>query len=492
MKKNYFLRTAILLVALLSGASTGWAETFTKISTLDELTDGKYIIAYGNTFAMKNEMNGSRIASTEITVMDNSVLNPDASIVWDITTTEKGKSISNGDLYAGNSGDSNAASLGSFTAQKCEFTFSIVKDLFRATNVQLSNRSLEFNSSGKYFACYKNTQLDLTLYKLEESSKSNPNLAFTGITGDITKQLTDGSYSSAATSESDATIIYSSSNTEVATIDQTGLVTLVAGGTTVIKAEVAETATYDPAFVEYTLTVVDPAMVKTFAKVTDGTVTDGKYLIVYQASDDATSVTAMNTTNEKDYFMYDVLNLTDGKITTDNESVMWDITTESDGNYSISNNGIYVAYNGSTSNKGDNNAYADDAYSTERAGWKIEYDSENHVFLFKNAKVNTRLLQFNANSGQERYACYRSSQKNITLYKLDEGPATGIENVEVANMKIINGKGQVTIETTEAARVAVYALTGAQVRQLDLVEGTNIVELPAGIYVIGRQKVIVF
>ncbi|WP_273388585.1 Ig-like domain-containing protein [Barnesiella viscericola] len=494
MKKNYFLRTAILLVTLLCGMNAGWADTYTQITTLDELTDGKYVIAYGDTYAMKNEKDGTRIAAITITVSDNGILNPDASIVWDITTTENGKSISNGNVYAGFNGSKNTATLyDSFTAGNCEFSFSVNADAtFKLKNVASPTYYLQYNTSSKWFACYANTQKDVTLYKLQETGKNNPELTFTGITGDITKQLTDGSYSSAATSESDATIIYSSSNTEVATIDQTGLVTLVAGGTTVIKAEVAETATYDPAFVEYTLTVVDPAMVKTFAKVTDGTVTDGKYLIVYQASDDATSVTAMNTTNEKDYFMYDVLNLTDGKITTDNESVMWDITTESDGNYSISNNGIYVAYNGSTSNKGDNNAYADDAYSTERAGWKIEYDSENHVFLFKNAKVNTRLLQFNANSGQERYACYRSSQKNITLYKLDEGPATGIENVEVANMKIINGKGQVTIETTEAARVAVYALTGAQVRQLDLVEGTNIVELPAGIYVIGRQKVIVF
>lgn len=500
MKKNYFLRTAILLVALLSGASTGWAETFTKISTLDELTDGKYLIVYqenddaSSVTAMNTTNTKNYFMHTGLDIIDGKIMTDDETVMWNLTAQSNGKySISNGNIFVGYKGSGNNAYIyNAYTEENCDWTFTFADGVFTCENGAVTGRKLQYNANSPRFACYTGSQKNLTLYKLEETGKNNPELTFTGITGDITKQLTDGSYSSAATSESDATIIYSSSNTEVATIDQTGLVTLVAGGTTVIKAEVAETATYDPAFVEYTLTVVDPAMVKTFAKVTDGTVTDGKYLIVYQASDDATSVTAMNTTNEKDYFMYDVLNLTDGKITTDNESVMWDITTESDGNYSISNNGIYVAYNGSTSNKGDNNAYADDAYSTERAGWKIEYDSENHVFLFKNAKVNTRLLQFNANSGQERYACYRSSQKNITLYKLDEGPATGIENVEVANMKIINGKGQVTIETTEAARVAVYALTGAQVRQLDLVEGTNIVELPAGIYVIGRQKVIVF
>ncbi len=59
-------------------------------------------------------------------------------------------------------------------------------------------------------------------------------------------------------------------------------------------------------------------------------------------------------------------------------------------------------------------------------------------------------------------------------------------------MKVINGKGKITIVTDTPASVAIYALTGAQVRQLDLVEGTNIVELPAGIYVINRQKVVVF
>ena len=735
MKKNYFLRTAILLVTLLCGMNAGWADTYTKISTLDELTDGKYVIAYGTTCAMNNTNAGKYFNPTDISPVDGSILNPDASIVWDIKTTEAGSTISNGDIFVYCSGEKNVpAKTWADGDNKFYWTFTESEGEFIAQSVGSSIALyLKYNPSNPRFTTYKSGQQNLTLYKLQETGKSNPNLTFTGITGDVTKQLTDGTYSSAATSASDATIVYSSSNTDVATIDQAGLVTLVAGGTTTIKAEVAETATYDAASVEYTLTVVDPALIKTFAKVTSGAVTDGKYIIVYQDGNDATSVMAMNSTNTKNYFEYSEINLTDGKIVTDNQSIIWDITTESDGNYSISNDGIYVAYNGSTSTKGGNNAYADSEYATERAGWKIEYDAAQDVFLFKNAEVEARILQFNTNANQGRFACYRSELGKITLYKLEsgkqavtvafnevsgdkevfftesftynsaatatparpitysssnqevatisaegivtlvgpgstiikatteaddtyeegaaqytltvraasvtlpysidfksglgdwivytpmgttvwesssngakangykkgdgetylvspavnaasivlsfsskvnyngpaaqlfyssnfdpstmtqpaeatwteitdmatwassqettpsgdielknltapirfafkytcseaegaaewtitdltikEGVASGIESVEAAGMKIINGKGQVTIETAEAARVAVYALTGAQVCQIELVEGTNVVELPAGIYVIGRQKVVVF
>ena len=729
MKKNYFLHTAILLVALVCGTVPGWSQTYKKISSIDELTDGKYVIAYEN-MAMENKANGSRIAATAINVTDNAIISPDASIIWEITTTANGMSINNNGTYVVGVNSNNASLSSNFEEKTCEWNFSVEKDNFRATNVQYNNRFLQYNSSSKWFACYQSNsnQKDLTLYKLEETGKSNPELTFSGTTGDITKMLADGSYSSKATTKSDATIVYSSSNQEVATIDQQGTVTLLAGGTTVIKAEVAETATFNASFIEYTLKVTDPAALKTFVKVTNDAVTEGKYIIVYQANDDANSVMALNTTNAGKFFGNTEIDLTENKIVTDDKTVMWDITLESDDHYSISNGNIFVGFKGN-----NNEAYIYNDYTIGECGWNFIYDENNKVFKIQNAGVNTRYLQFNANNNQYRFACYTGSQKHLTLYKQEDsrtavevtfneidgnqtlfftkgftynsaatatptrpitysssnqevatistegvvtlvgagttvikastaadntyqegaaqytltvrntsvelpyqidfkteglgdwltyttegtvewestnygvqangfnkgvgeaylifppvtasdivlafssqksfngndlqlfystdfdpsimsqpsdaswteitdmatwatsqettesgnielhdltapirfafkytceaneaarwtivelsiakGQPSGIEDVATNEMKVINGKGQVTIETAEAMPIAIYALTGAQVRQIELVEGTNIVELPAGIYLIGNKKVVVF
>ena len=729
MKKNYFLHTAILLVALVCGSVPVWSQTYKKISSIEELTDGKYVIAYEN-MAMENKANGSRIAATAINVTDNAIISPDASIIWEITTTANGMSINNNGTYVVGVNSNNASLSSNFEEKTCEWNFSVEKDNFRATNVQYSNRFLQYNSSSKWFACYQSNsnQKDLTLYKLEETGKSNPELTFSGITGDITKMLADGSYSSKATTKSDATIVYSSSNQEVATIDQQGTVTLLAGGTTVIKAEVAETATFNASFIEYTLKVTDPAALKTFVKVTNDAVTEGKYIIVYQANDDANSVMALNTTNAGKFFGNTEIDLTENKIVTDDKTVMWDITLESDDHYSISNGNIFVGFKGN-----NNEAYIYNDYTIGECGWNFIYDENNKVFKIQDAGVNTRYLQFNANNNQYRFACYTGSQKHLTLYKqedsrtavevtfneidgnqtlfftkgftynsaatatptrpitysssnqevatistegvvtlvgagttvikastaadntyqegaaqytltvrntsvelpyqidfkteglgdwltyttegtvewestnygvqangfnkgvgeaylispavtasdivlafssqksfngndlqlfystdfdpsimsqpsdaswteitdmatwatsqettesgnielhdltapirfafkytceaneaarwtivelsISKGQPSGIEDVATNEMKVINGKGQVTIETAEAMPIAIYALTGAQVRQIELVEGTNIIELPAGIYLIGNKKVVVF
>lgn len=730
MKKNYFLHTAILLVALVCGTVPVWSQTYKKISSIEELTDGKYVIANEKgEYAMNSTNDGKFYTHTSISPIDNEIINPDASIIWEIKTNNGSKTINNGTSYVYCAGEKNVP-IKTWADNDNGFfwNFTVTSGVFTVQSVKTTTLYLKYNAQSPRFTTYKSGQQNLTLYKLEETGKSNPELTFSGITGDITKMLADGSYSSKATTKSDATIVYSSSNQEVATIDQQGTVTLLAGGTTVIKAEVAETATFDASFVEYTLNVTDPAALKTFVKVTNGSVTGGKYIIVYQASDDANSVMALNTTNAGKFFGNTEIDLTENKIVTDDKTVMWDITLESDDHYSISNGNIFVGFKGN-----NNEAYIYNDYTIGECGWNFIYDENNKVFKIQNAGVNTRYLQFNANNNQYRFACYTGSQKHLTLYKqedsrtavevtfneidgnqtlfftkgftynsaatatptrpitysssnqevatistegvvtlvgagttvikastaadntyqegaaqytltvrntsvelpyqidfkteglgdwltyttegtvewestnygvqangfnkgvgeaylispavtasdivlafssqksfngndlqlfystdfdpsimsqpsdaswteitdmatwatsqettesgnielhdltapirfafkytceaneaarwtivelsISKGQPSGIEDVATNEMKVINGKGQVTIETAEAMPIAIYALTGAQVRQIELVEGTNIVELPAGIYLIGNKKVVVF
>ncbi len=730
MKKNYFLHTAILLVALVCGTVPVWSQTYKKISSIEELTDGKYVIANEKgEYAMNSTNDGKFYTHTSISPIDNEIINPDASIIWEIKTNNGSKTINNGTSYVYCAGEKNVP-IKTWADNDNGFfwNFTVTSGVFTVQSVKTTTLYLKYNAQSPRFTTYKSGQQNLTLYKLEETGKSNPELTFSGITGDITKMLADGSYSSKATTKSDATIVYSSSNQEVATIDQQGTVTLLAGGTTVIKAEVAETATFNASFIEYTLKVTDPAALKTFVKVTNDAVTEGKYIIVYQANDDANSVMALNTTNAGKFFGNTEIDLTENKIVTDDKTVMWDITLESDDHYSISNGNIFVGFKGN-----NNEAYIYNDYTIGECGWNFIYDENNKVFKIQNAGVNTRYLQFNANNNQYRFACYTGSQKHLTLYKQEdsrtavevtfneidgnqtlfftkgftynsaatatptrpitysssnqevatistegvvtlvgagttvikastaadntyqEGAAqytltvrntsvelpyqidfkteglgdwltyttegtvewestnygvqangfnkgvgeaylispavtasdivlafssqksfngndlqlfystdfdpsimsqpsdaswteitdmatwatsqettesgnielhdltapirfafkytctaeesarwtitnlsisannsTGIEEATANEMKVINGKGQITIETDEAMPIAIYALTGAQVRQIELVEGTNIIELPAGIYLIGNKKVVVF
>lgn len=58
--------------------------------------------------------------------------------------------------------------------------------------------------------------------------------------------------------ESDGTVTYNSSNTDVATVDDNGNITVISTGETTIKAKVANTETYAAGFASYTLTVIDP------------------------------------------------------------------------------------------------------------------------------------------------------------------------------------------------------------------------------------------
>ena len=493
MKKNYFLQTAILSVALLFGAVPSFGA-------VDMLQNGSFEDWSGDA---PTAWNGSKtnIAASGVSKSTDARTGSNALVLTVTSTSHKRYStqayrLKPGVEYTFSFWVKGKGDIRSAYAIGSNYTYSEYSTINSTEWAQVSNTfSIKEETEGDYelvFSVKSTAETGIIIDDAElidpsaEVILADPELAFTGITGDINKVLTDGSYNSAATSKSDATIVYSSSNTNIATIDQKGLVTLVAGGgSTVIKAEVAETDKYYSSAIQYTLTVTDLSKAKTFNKVTDGIVTEGTYLITYQASDDATSVMAMNATNEKDYFLNTEFDITEGQITTDNQSVMWEIAQQSDGNYSISNGTIFAGYKGS-----GNNAYVYDSYNSDECGWKISYDNTTNLFKIQSATATEKDRYLQYNTGSPRFACYTGGQKDITLYKMEDN--SGITTTEVNSMKIINGKGHVTVVTDKPESVAIYNLAGAQVRQIELVEGNNIIDLPAGIYVIGHQKVVVF
>ena len=279
MRKNYFLRSVFLLTALLCGSLFGWSQTyeytgtgmFEKITSVDDLETGYYVITADNK-AMQSIL--SRKINTEIVSFNDDysvVTDPQVAAVWKIESIGEGKYclLNSSEKYLKYGSSTNFVNTGGdINDEKSQYTISY-NNGFIIANVATSDRCILFNSAGQ-FAPYSKQNIGANgyttpqLYKLKTAGGEDllsPELAFTDITGNITKLLADGSYSSAATSVSDAAIDYSSSNQEVATIDTDGLVTLLAGGTTVIKAEVPQTSVYKAAAVQYTLTVKAPAVI---------------------------------------------------------------------------------------------------------------------------------------------------------------------------------------------------------------------------------------
>jgi len=148
--------------------------TFTKITSMTDLTDGYYVIAYGTTFAMNNT-NGTNnyFGNTAITPTGGTtVTNPSAAIVWKIQTDNGGRTIFNESSakYVSYTGSSNQAQeVASVTSNNQRWTFAFSTSLFTITNLALTTRLLQYNTSSPRFACYTGTQQNITLYKMPTS-----------------------------------------------------------------------------------------------------------------------------------------------------------------------------------------------------------------------------------------------------------------------------------------------------------------------------------
>ena len=195
-------RCLALVIMILVGAGSGvvWGAysgigTFTKITSLANLTDGYYVIVNsGNGFAMNNTyVLSTYLDKTAVTPSSNSITNPVTSIVWKIETNGSGKTIYNEatSKYISYTGSSNNVQVvDAVSANNQRWTFTYASSVFSATNLAVSSRILQYNASSPRFACYDSNQQKLLLYKLESSysvsaSSNNESFGRVSINGSV-------------------------------------------------------------------------------------------------------------------------------------------------------------------------------------------------------------------------------------------------------------------------------------------------------------------
>ena len=271
-------------------------------------------------------------------------------------------------------------------------------------------------------------------------------------------------------------ISYTSSNTNVATVDKsTGAVTLKATGTTIITAAFEGNSSYTAAEASYTLTVIEPE---------EPPVTEGKRYQLITSDDDLESgedYLLVGYYKTGGYAVYSGFSSDKGTATTivpsgniivqTASAVPLTITLLAGNVYSLYDT-KENAYIGAASNS-TNNLSSNKSVSTNYYQWGITISS-NGVATLSNKGKNKYTMRYNYNGGSPMFRAYQKNQQDVYLYKLmpETGEATAITSPIATN----------------ATETTIYTLDG---RRIDPSLFTLHSSLKKGIYIINGKKFVI-
>lgn len=270
MKKNFtYLKALFLVMLLVAGSGAVWGQNvvWKLINSVNDLAPGEYLISTLNGSAVFNGTitsgHGQTVSVSNVAV-DNTIPDKDvpaSALIMTFTagTTANSYLISNGGKYLA---ATKAASGGlALDAKYSDFywTFSDTSDGFLVSGTIASGATVYLRdyNSGTFRTYGSKNGNELALYKkVVESSLPKPDFFFA--VEEATATVGVDFTAPSLTNTSDGVVTYVSSDENVATVTDNGVVTIIGDGTTVITASVPETANFAPASAKYTLTVVDP------------------------------------------------------------------------------------------------------------------------------------------------------------------------------------------------------------------------------------------
>ena len=268
MKQKLLLKAMLLLCALIAGSSSVWAASYVKVTSANDLVSGDvYVIAEISDNTTKYLVTGynSKLAYTTsgFSVSDNTITTSTATpLEFTLGTVTSGNntyytlkySSTNYLIYNSSTNFGNATST---DADNARWSISPSTSAYRITNVGTTTRYIGRNGSNIGAYDTGNSYPNCYLFKKQASGKTETSLGWSAASAEVYKGDTPSlpTLSTISPAAISMGITYNSTNTSVATINASGVVTIVNPGTTTIQAIYEEDATYEGAVASYTLNV---------------------------------------------------------------------------------------------------------------------------------------------------------------------------------------------------------------------------------------------
>lgn len=116
------------------------------------------------------------------------------------------------------------------------------------------------------------------------------------------------------------------------------------------------------------------------------------------------------------------------------------------------------------------------------AEWSVSVAANGAATIKAQGANTNNLMQYNPNNGNPMFSCYGSGQKPVYIYLL--GKTSSVSSMSAEDVKVFAAEGGVEVVADEATDVAVYTAAGQLVRQARVAEGSTLVNVAPGFYVV--------
>ena len=419
---------AVIMVVSMLPTFASAATTYTKITSRDELTTGKYVMVTSNGYA-PTYLEGKWVLSAKPTVSGTTLTDPSADMVWTLTVNGSNVQLTdkNGVTVAPKGGNNNGIQSGTYNwAVSCTnetFQFkgqgtNTVTLALNATPTSGENRIRAYNNST--LASDSNYYSSFTLYKMDEAAPLEP---VATPTFSITEEdVLVGTEVTISCATEGATIYYSYGNTGTYTeytgpIEINGDIDIAVYAT---KEGMTDSETHVQVYTAYKL-------VEKFVPVTDLSVIEtGDELVIYNpGSGMACSADAIKT-----YYRAATALTPDesGNFVDVDSKLRWTVTADSGVYTFATQDGKMLSVNA-----GKNSLPLDKVNDT----WTITAATTANCYYIINANCNTLYIEYYSQHTEFSTHIYSSSNETIYamgLYRMTEvwepvGPAPVGETV---------------------------------------------------------------